>query len=112
MPILRNLRAKRLELTVKSGRKVTAGEIAAQIGMTRSHYCNVEGGAAPGSEEMAHLLASVFGCEAAELLPLESKKKPTPPPKQPQPKTTGPRKREESDTKSPGRAQQQQAGAA
>ncbi|WP_162834263.1 helix-turn-helix domain-containing protein [Amycolatopsis circi] len=110
MPILRNVRAKRLALTVKRGRKITAREIAEQIGMTPSHYYNVEQGSQPGSEEMALLLAKAFECEVSELLPA-AKGKPSKPPVQPKPTTTGPPKREQSDTKSPGRIQPE-AGAA
>lgn len=109
MPILRNLRAKRLELAVSRGRRITARQIAEQIGVTPSHYYNVEQGSQSASDMVAALLASVLECEIADLLP-ETKKKPDKPPAQPQPKTTGPRKREQSDTKSPGRAVE--AGAA
>ncbi|MBB2505995.1 helix-turn-helix domain-containing protein [Amycolatopsis echigonensis] len=110
MPILRNVRAQRLALTRKRGRKITAREIAGQIGMTPSHYYNVESGNQPGSEEMAHLLADVFECDVDELLP-EAKGKPSKPPVQPKPTTTGPPKRERTDTKSPGRVHPE-AGAA
>ncbi|WP_326565122.1 helix-turn-helix transcriptional regulator [Amycolatopsis rhabdoformis] len=103
MPILRNLRAKRLELAVRRGRRITAREIAEQIGLSPSHYYNVEGGSQSASEMVATLLADALGCDVAELL-IDAKKVPDKPPQQPQPKTTGPRKREQSDTKSPNRA--------
>jgi transcriptional regulator with XRE-family HTH domain len=115
MPIFRSLRAKRFGLTMQLGRKVSASEVADKVGISSRHYSNIESGRKPGSEELAILLGEYFECSPLDLLPPgwelpegwdEAKKKPTTPPAQPQPKTTGPRKREQSDTKSPGRIQQ------
>ncbi|MGW3992423.1 helix-turn-helix domain-containing protein [Amycolatopsis sp. NPDC004772] len=111
MPLLRNLRAKRLALTVAVGRKVTAGEIATQLGVTDKHWSNVEAGRLPGSEELALLAAKYFECDPAEILPIgwqlpegfEMKQKPTTPPKQPTPTKAPPKK---NDTKSPTRFQE------
>jgi transcriptional regulator with XRE-family HTH domain len=113
MPILRNLRARRNSLTLTRGKRVTVKEVADAVGVDQRHLAKVERGKAVGSEQLAVLAAHFYGCEPSEFLPTGwqlsegwdvAKKVPDKPPAQPQPKTTGPRKREQSDTKSPNRA--------
>lgn len=102
---MQNVRAKRREMSRRLGRRVSVGEIAKKVGYSQQHISDVETGRAPGSEDLADLLASVFDCDVSELL---DEKQPDaepkqPEPKQPTPKPTGPPRRERSDTKGPTR---------
>lgn len=94
-------RRARIAHGVRLGRRVTVSEVARSIGITRCHLGDIELLRKGASVEVAELLADLYGCTAEDLAS-GSRGKPADKPSQPK-QPTGPRRREESDTKGPTR---------